>query len=253
MNIPTTTLRIDAIDVDDQLQPRCDGLSEEHVAALMETPEDWPPIVVAQRQGSAPLLLDGFHRIEAAVRLGYESIGAQVIFPEPGADLFAMAFEFNIKHGRPLTLRDRKAYAAALVQRHPELTDREVGRRAGLNHETVGRLRDEQRPRFVPPAHKPGTLRGDVGLFDPIRFAKATRDQKAIAGYVARLAIALDDPYQEDSTLEIWPDDPAEIARACIAAMGTKRATEAFDSIATDARFMLGVVKAAQTLLKEAS
>jgi len=253
MNVPVTTLPIGQITVDDRLQPRCDGLSEEHIAALMETPEDWPPIIVAQRQDSAPLLLDGFHRIEAAIRLGYDSIAAQVIYPDQGADLFAMAFAFNIKHGRPLTLRDRKTYAAWLVQRHPELADREIGRRTGLNHETVGALREEQ-SRIRIEQRKPGELPGDVGLLDRIRFGKkATKEQKGIAGYVARLAIALDDPYSEDSTLELWPQDATEIAQACIAAMGTNRARETLRSIETDARFMLSVAKAAQTLLQEAS
>ncbi len=69
MNLPVTPLPLGAIEVDDSLQPRSDGLSEEHVLALMETPEDWPPIMVAHVNG-ANVLIDGFHRHEAARRLG---------------------------------------------------------------------------------------------------------------------------------------------------------------------------------------
>jgi hypothetical protein len=216
----------------------------------MEAPEDWPPITVAYIDGS-PVLVDGFHRHEAAVRLGCETITARGFYPEAGTDLFATAFGLNAKHGRALTLRDRKTYAALLLQRHPELTDREIGRRTGLHHETVGALR-AQHLRVAVPERKPGELPPDVGLFDGIRFGKkATREQKAIAGYISRLTIAMDDPYEEDSTLEAWPDNPAEIARACILAMGTERATTTLGNLDADARYILDVTKAARAILKE--
>jgi hypothetical protein len=250
VNLPVTALPIGAIIIDDRLQPRCDGLSEEHVKALMEAPEDWPPITVAHIDGS-PVLVDGFHRHEAAVRLGCETIAAQAFYQEHGTDLFATAFGLNAKHGRPLTLRDRKTYAALLLQKHSELTDREIGRRTGLHHETVGALR-AQRLRVAVPEREPGELPDDVGLFDGIRFGKkATREQKAIAGYIARLTIAMDDPYEENSTLEVWPDDPGEITRACILAMGPERATNTLRSLDADARYILDVTKAARALLKE--
>jgi hypothetical protein len=241
---------IGQIVVDDRLQPRCDGLSEEHVKALMEAPEDWPPIILASLEGS-PVLVDGFHRHEAASRLGHESIAVQVFYPQQGTDLFATAFALNAKHGRPLSLRDRKTYAAHLLQRHSELTDREIGRRTGLHHETVGALR-AARFRVAIPERKPGELPTDVGLLDRIRFGKkATKEQKAIAGYIARLTIAMDDPYEEDSTLEVWPDDPGEIARACILAMGPERATSTLRNLDADARYILDVTKAARAILKE--
>ena len=251
MNLPETTLPVADIAVDDRLQPRCDGLSEEHIAALMETPEDWPPIMVAHVDG-ANVIIDGFHRHEAARRLGYESIAAKVFYPDQNTDLFRIAFSLNIQHGRPLTRRDRNAYAAELLRRNPELSDRELGRRCGLHHETVGAIRN-QRQAFRATDRKPGALPRDVGLLDPIRRAKATKDQKAIAGYVARLAIALGDPYEDGSSLDRWPDDPAEIAQACVAAMGAKRASEMLHNVAIDARFILSVAKAAQAIFREAS
>ena len=249
MNAPVT-VPIREIVIDDALQPRCDGLAEEHVQALVETPENWPPIILARVTGSL-FLIDGFHRHEAARRLGVDALSATIFDPAEGTDLFSIAFQLNAKHGRPLTLRDRKAYAAALLQRQPELTDRECGRRTGLHHETVGTLR-EQRSRVHTPKRQPGTLPDDVGLFDPIRYGKkATKAQKAIAGYIARLTIAMDDPYEEDSTLEHWPDDPTEIASACVLAMGPQRATETLRSLDADARYILDVTKAARAVLKE--
>jgi hypothetical protein len=109
-----------------------------------------------------------------------------------------------------------------------------------------------QRLRVAVPEREPGELPDDVGLFDGIRFGKkATREQKAIAGYIARLTIAMDDPYEENSTLEVWPDDPGEITRACILAMGPERATNTLRSLDADARYILDVTKAARALLKE--
>jgi hypothetical protein len=251
MNLSVTTLPIGQITIDEGLQPRRDGLSEEHVAALMETPEDWPAIMVAHI-GGRNLMVDGFHRFEAAQRLGYESIAAKVFYPDGNTDLFRVAFSLNIQHGRPLTRRDRNAYADDLLQSHPDLSDREIGRRCGLHHETVGAIRNRRRD-FAPADRKAGALPRDVGLFDPVRRARATKDQKAIAGYVSRLAIALGDPYEEQSSFGVWPDEPAEIAQACIDAMGSQRAAGTLSSIAADARFMVRVAKAGREIIEERS
>ncbi len=236
-------VRLDAITVDESLQPRCDGLDEAHVQALAETPEDWPPVVLAS-DGDDLKLVDGFHRLEAAQWLGYEAIQATVFTIPDDRDLFRIAFQLNASHGRPLDLRDRKRYADFLIQKSPELSDREVGRRTGLHHETVGGLRRGHEPAFRVTARKPGDLPDTIGLLDPIRRAKATRDEKAIAGYVQRVVIALADPYEENSALDAWSDDPAEIARACFSAMGEQRATTVLSDLETDASFLLKVGKA---------
>jgi hypothetical protein len=214
----------------------------------METPEAWPPIVLAQLE-AGKYLIDGFHRHEAALRLGLEEIAASVFTPAPGADLLGIAFQINAKHGRALTLRDRKAYATTLLERQPELSDREIGRRCGLNHETVGSLRNT---RSVISAREPGALPTDVGILDPIRFAKkASREQKAVAGYMQRLAVALHDPY--DGTLGVWSDNPMVIARSCVLAMGGKRATKLLTDLETDALFIIDVTQELTNLTTEES
>jgi hypothetical protein len=252
MNAPVR-VPIGQIVIDDNFQPRYDGLAEEHVRSLMETPESWPPVVLA-RCSTGLYLIDGFHRHDAACRLGMSELTATIFDPPENADLFATAFALNAKHGRALTLRDRKAYGLMLLQQYPGASDRDLGAKCGLNHETVGKLRRAQSAAVPIAERKPGELPGDVGLFDPIRFRKsATKDQKAIAGYIARLAIAMDDPYDEDSTIEIWPDDPEEIARACVLAMGGKRAAPMLESLEADALFILDITEAAKPLLKEVS
>ena len=90
-----------------------------------------------------------------------------------------------------MSLIDRKDYAEMLIKAHPELSDREIGRRTCINHETVGALRNpSQSGGLSVPQRKPGELDADIGLFDPIRFAKgATKQQKAVAGYIQRLVM----------------------------------------------------------------
>ena len=249
---PALLVPMGEIIVDDRLQPRQDGLAADHIDALMETPEAWPPIILAQLD-AGKYLIDGFHRHEAARQLRLGELAASVYTPAPGSDLIAVAFQLNAKHGRPLTLRDRKAYAATLLSKYPELADREIGRRCGLHHETVGAIR-EARSRIHFPQQPEGQLESDIGLLDPIRRAKhATKEQKSIAGYVVRLKTALSDPYDGGSTVDRWPSDPADVAGACIAAMGAKRASETLVSIIHHASFMLDVADAATALLKEGS
>ncbi len=249
---PSILVPMREIAIDDRLQPRQDGLLGDHVAALMETPENWPPIVLARIDG-AKYLIDGFHRHEAACQLGLEEIAASIFDPAQGDDLFAIAFQLNAQHGRPLTLRDRKGYAIALLARDPSVSDRQIGKLCGLHHETVGALRNA-RSRVAVERRKAGDLPSDVGLFDGIRFGKkATKEQKSIAGYIARLKTALSDPYEEGSTVDLWPSDAQEIARACLAAMGAKRATATLESAATDASFIVAVADAAQALVGEGS
>ncbi len=246
MRTPTYAIPLKRIAIDKALQPRCDGISEFHVAALMESPENWPPIAVVQEADSL-VLIDGFHRYEAATRLGFESIPAIIVERPTHGDCFRLAFDLNATHGRHLTVRDRKAYAKVLLEQHPDLSDRDIGRRTSLNHETVRSLRDEKTlPSSRIAARKPGELEADIALFDPIRFAKATREQKAVAGYIKRLARAITEPYIDDGSALVlgWAGDPNHVASACFAAMGAQRAFDLLDTLEFGAKFIVAVAKA---------
>ena len=247
MSVIPALIPINAIVVDETLQPRYDGLDEMQVEALMQSQASWPPIVIATINDRTTLL-DGFHRVEAASRLGLTHIEASLMETASDADLFQIAFELNAKHGKPLDLRDRKSFAKRLASTHPELSNREIGRRTGINHETVATLRlntamvDSQRSE-----RRPGDLPADVSLFDPIRFSKATRAQKAAAGYIKRLAAALADPYSEDAA-SWWCDDAAELARAVSSAMKADPASELFTQLESDAQFILEICSARHSL-----
>ena len=134
-------INVDKIDVDLALQPRVAGLDLDHVRELETVTEAWPPLKVVRR-GERYLLLDGFHRLAAAQNLGLETVLVEALDVPEDADLHAMAFALNAVHGRPLTLNDRRAFAAWLLGVHPEWSDREIGRRAGLVQPTIAKVRE---------------------------------------------------------------------------------------------------------------
>lgn len=236
---------LSAIIVDESLQPRCEGLDDEHIQALMETPEVWPPVTVIEApQGF--ILIDGFHRHEAACRSELESITARILPPPADGDPYQLAFDLNATHGRALTLADRKADAWHLIQRFPELSDRELATRAGISHPTVAAIRRRGKSFQPPPQRKPGEPPADIGLLDPIRRSKATREQKAVTGYLKRLGIALEDPYAEDDPLLGWSDDPAVLAEACFSAMPPDKAAVLLEGLEADAGFIVAIARAAR-------
>lgn len=149
----TTTIPLAAIMADEDYQPRR-ALNEAHVRQLMDSePDAWPPVLVTLHDGGY-LLIDGFHRLEAATRLGRETLACTV---EPDAG-YPEAFAANIAHGLTLTIDERKDFVRWLADDEPGLSYRELGRRSGLNHETVKRALTEgadpepaaPRPRTTP-------------------------------------------------------------------------------------------------------
>jgi len=134
----TTTIPLAAIVADEDYQPRR-ALNGAHVRQLMATePDAWPPVLVTPHDG-AYILIDGFHRLEAASRLGRETLVCTVV---PGAG-YPEAFAANMAHGLTLTIDERKDFVRLLADDEPGLSYRELGRRSGLNHETVKRALTE--------------------------------------------------------------------------------------------------------------
>jgi hypothetical protein len=116
---------------------RSGGLDESHVDLLTESAEAWPPIVV---WGDHSLVLDGFHRVEAARRLGRRSVVA-VRFEGSAEEAYMESVRRNVNHGLPLTVGDRRRAARRILTRNPEWSDRRIASLCGLSDKTVGRLR----------------------------------------------------------------------------------------------------------------
>lgn len=233
------TIPITSITADPALQPRTEGLDLDHVRALEAVAEAWPPLKVVG-QGGRFLLVDGFHRFAAAQNLGLAEIAVEVLEAPADGDLHALAFALNAAHGRPLTLSDRRAFAARLLRAHPDWSDREIGRRSGLVQPTIAKVRQElEREEEIAPAvartgrdgrtypakpritednaESPGLLAAIVQAITPAeRIA-----QRNVARYLQRLANVLEE--QDNlSGFETIEDGAA----ACQAVLGVEGARD---------------------------
>jgi len=254
-------LPITAITIDPALQPRVEGIDPDHVRVLEDVHDTWPPLVVVDDDGCY-VLVDGFHRYAAAQNLGLVTIPVEIRdMPEDG-DLKGLAFSFNAAHGRPLTLQDRRTRAIDLLQLHPDWADREIGRRCGLAQPTVAKLRTDletsaqieqtdvrvgrggytyavgtnskQRPAGELPEEGVGERVGSaVGrLFT----SEERRQQRQVASYFRRLAVALEDGDDVDG----W-ETAADAADACRLVLGDEHAAELRDRLGRTSRNVLNV------------
>lgn len=113
-------------------------LDEQHVASLVATnePDAWPPILVT-RIGDEYGRVTGKHRIAAAHKLQRKDIKAVIRDYKSIHTLYCDMWEDNIKNGLPLSVKERKEYAVRVHEEELDISLREIGRRAGLPHQTV--------------------------------------------------------------------------------------------------------------------
>ncbi len=252
-----TTLALSLIVIDLGLQPRVGGLDPEHVRELEGVAEAWPLLQVVRR-GERYVLVDGFHRFAAAQNLGLEHVPIEVLEAPADGDLAAFAFSLNAAHGKPLTLSDRRAFAARLLRAHPDWSDREIGRRAGLVQPTVAKVREElerqaeiapaevrkgRDGRSYPAAGKPAGRTGITAALAPLANAlerlvtPAERiAQRNLARYLERLSAAL----EEQSDLAGF-ETIAAGAEACRVVLGAEKAKELGEQLGWSARNILDV------------
>lgn len=240
--------------VDPALQPRLGGLDTGHVEALQENSQAWPPLAVVKRDGY--VLVDGFHRYAAAQNLSLDKIPVTVHELPVGGDLRALAFALNTVHGRPLTLADRRCEAERLLKDNAAVSNLEVARLTALSPTTVAGLRQELEAKeaipateqrvsrsgvaYTPPSVRPpGELPAEQeSLVDRLFTAKERREQRRLAHYFERLAVALDD----GERFESW-ETASGAADALRAVYGNKEATELAERLATGSRNVLDVAE----------
>lgn len=131
--------------------PRLAGIDDEHLHLLVQTAAELPPILVHR---DTLRVIDGVHRLRAAMLRGDRTIAVQFLDGSPD-EAFVLGVQVNAQHGLPLSLADRKAAAARILDAFPVWSDRAVARVTGLSAATVAALR------VVPEAGSAGRLGQD--------------------------------------------------------------------------------------------
>lgn len=136
----TKTLSLDSITIDDTLNVR-ETLDSDTIERYMENFDQLPPVVVFDAT-EGDLLADGFHRVEAAKRLGQEDIKANVI-QGTRQDAEEHAALANLRHGKPLTRKERRIAVERMLKLRPERANQWIAEDIGCSPTTVAKCREE--------------------------------------------------------------------------------------------------------------
>nr|CEL17396.1 StaQ [Kibdelosporangium sp. MJ126-NF4] len=117
--------------------PRVDGESDEHIRRISEAGGSDVPIVVHR---PTMRVIDGMHRLHAAVRNGWKHIEVQ-FFDGSESDAFVLSVRLNNRNGLPLSRMDRMAAATRIVDSHPHWSDQSIAFVAGISDKTVAAIR----------------------------------------------------------------------------------------------------------------
>jgi hypothetical protein len=108
----------------------------DHVRLLASHQPDWPPLLAA----TDGTVIDGVHRYHAAQLLGLLTVPCEW-FQGDVDDAFIEFVRRNVRHGLPLTLREREHAAVQLLHLRADWSDRRIADFCALAANTVRRLR----------------------------------------------------------------------------------------------------------------
>ncbi|MFE0043480.1 ParB N-terminal domain-containing protein [Streptomyces albireticuli] len=151
-----------------------DGENTRHTRALAESEGPLPPIVVHR---PTMRIVDGMHRVRAALLRGDEHIEARFVDGSP-EDAFVLAVKLNTRHGMPLSQADRAAAATRIIGTHPHWSDRRIAEVTGISPSAVGALRT----RSTDQAAQLNARTGRDGRVRPLNAAEARRRAGAFIG-----------------------------------------------------------------------
>jgi ParB-like chromosome segregation protein Spo0J len=134
-HIPVERVAISSLVVEGS--PRSCGMDAGHAAALAESEDRLPPILVHR---STMRVIDGVHRLRAAKLRGQDQIDARFVDGTEEA-CFILAVTANARHGLPLTPADKKAAAVRIIGLYPQWSDRAIAALTTLHHQTVAAIR----------------------------------------------------------------------------------------------------------------
>ena len=150
---------IAALTLDDELFPR-ERLDPETVDEYAEQTQAegvrFPPIRVIKLQSGSLMLVDGWHRVEAARRLGDPKIRARVR-PGEWLDAVEAAAASNARHGRPRTNADKRRAVGMLLAlpTWAKKSDRQIASHCMVGHHLVAEVRASMTGGFSPSSDNP--------------------------------------------------------------------------------------------------
>ncbi|MFC8538611.1 hypothetical protein ACFUJY_32490 [Streptomyces sp. NPDC057249] len=117
--------------------PRLDGVDEAHARRLADVYPSLPPILV---HSPSMRVIDGIHRVRAAVLLGRETVDTQ-FFDGSEAEAFIQSVARNIADGLLLSPADRSAAVQRILTSFPAMSDLSVAVYTGLDARAVSEVR----------------------------------------------------------------------------------------------------------------
>jgi hypothetical protein len=144
-----TEVAIADIVMDTGLQMRA-GLQMQTVAEyaeILSEGSEWtfPPVELMRRKDGSLVLVDGWHRVEAARRNEWETVSARV---SSGTDnqIFEAALAANAEHGLRRTNDDKRKAVAAALKKWPGFDARKIAKKCRVSHTFVSKLKNAAAP-----------------------------------------------------------------------------------------------------------
>jgi ParB-like chromosome segregation protein Spo0J len=136
-------IKLADIQVDAGLQIRAE-INNETVAEYaeqMKAGDKFPPLSVYQVNG-AHLLVDGFHRLDAAKLAGLDEILVE-IHSGTRQDALKAALGANVQHGLRRSNADKRRAVIIAIKEFPDLSDRAIADMCGVGHHLVGEVKNQ--------------------------------------------------------------------------------------------------------------
>src|SRR5262249_12389141 len=112
-------------------------LDPQHVADFRRSdPRKWPAIIITKTDVGY-LLLDGYHRVAAALKRGFTQILAECRTFQCEADIIEAIFDANAVKGLKISKESRSAFAHWLWKRYPQMKYKDIGLRCGISPSAV--------------------------------------------------------------------------------------------------------------------
>jgi ParB-like chromosome segregation protein Spo0J len=116
---------------------------------FFSNPRVWPPIFVTKTD-IGYVVIDGNHRWEAARQRPLEQIRATSRTFKSADEVIEAAYTANLTHGKPASKENRSSYARWLHKKFPKLTQKDIGKRAGISQATVSEALARPTPQVEP-------------------------------------------------------------------------------------------------------